>query len=463
MSNILSQKWLLNRRHMLRGIGATIALPMLDAMRPLQAAAKAAGADGEKPKRSVFVYIPNGVNVLTWQIEKAGADYELSRPLKSLEKHRANITPISGLHHPNGIGKHHNCEKIWLTAGKVSAEGGSFRNTVSADQLMAEVTCEHTRFGSLELSISRGNTTLGWSREGIPLPAEDNARNVFNRLFGVEEGGIDVQRRRLNRRGSVLDTVLGDAKKLRGDLGTDDRIKLDEYLTAVREVEIRTERADAWLDIPKPEVDAKTKAHLTRSVSKTDAGDYYRTMYDLMVLTLQTDMTRVITYLSGSESNGLAIPEIGIPQTRHELSHHNGDPEQMERLSKSDTFITEQFSYFLDRLSSIDEGGESLLDRTQVLYGSGMSYGHSHGNANLPLILAGGKSLGLKHGKHIDYNLSKIDGYDLSNAKGHYGICSRPLDGNARMTNLLLTMMQQMDVNVEQFADSLGTVSEVVA
>ena len=459
MRNILGQKWLLNRRHFLRGAGATIALPLLNCMTPLRAAT----AEKAKPRRSVFIYIPNGVNVLTWQITQAGANYQLSEPLKSLEKHRANITPISGLHHPHGIGQAHECGKIWLTGAKISQEGGAFRNTVSCDQLMAEVTAPHTRFGSVELSISRGDTTLGWSRDGVPLPAEDNPRNVFNRLFGAEVGGIDAQRRRLNRRHSVLDAVLDDAKTLRKDLGGDDRMKLDEYLHSVRDVEIRTERLDAWLNVPKPVVDKATGEKLQRNVSKAEAGEYYRTMYDLMVLTLRTDMTRVLTYMSGSESNGLAIPEIGIPQTRHELSHHNGDPEQMVRLSRSDTFIVEQFAYFLDQLQAIRESDGTLLDQTMVLFGSGMSYGHSHGNANLPIVLAGGKSLGLKHGRHLDFNLPKINKYDLTNASGHYGVCSRPVDGQARLANLLLTMANKMGVNTERFADSTAPMTEILA
>ena len=327
---------------------------------------------------------------------------------------------------------------------------------------MAEVTSKQTRFGSLELSISRGPTTLAWSRDGVPLPAEDNPKTVFNRLFGAEPGGIDVQRRRLNRRHSVLDVVLDDAKSLRRNLGGEDRTKLDEYLHSVRDVEVRTERLDSWLNIPKPQIDKDTTANLTRNVSRTEAGDYYRTMYDLIVLTLRTDMTRVVSYMSGSESNGLAIPEIGIPQTRHELSHHNGDPEQMARLSRSDAFITQQFAYFLDQLQAIQDGEDSLLDRTMVLFGSGMSYGHSHGNANLPTILAGGKALGLKHGQHIDYNLPSVKSYNLADAVGHYTLCHKPVEPKARMTNLLLTMMQKMEVNAEQFVDSLGPVSEVV-
>ena len=448
---------ILDRRHFLRGAGAAVALPLLNCMVPQRASA----AEAAKPRRSVFVYIPNGVNVLTWQIAKAGADYEFSEPLKPLEKHRKAITPISGLHHPTGLGQAHECAKIWLTGAKISQEGGAFRNSVSCDQLMAEVTAPKTRFGSLELSISRGDTTLGWSRDGVPLPADDNPRNVFNGLFGVETCGIDAQRRRLNRRRSVLDAVLSDAKTFRTNLGGEDRTKLDEYLHAVRDVEVRTERLDSWLNVPKPVVDKATGEKLQRNVSKAEAGEYYRTMYDLIVLTLRTDMTRVVTYMSGSESNGLAIPEIGIPQTRHELSHHNGDPEQMVRLSRSDAFIAEQFAYFLDQLQAVKEGDGTLLDQSMVLFGSGMSYGHSHGNANLPIVLAGGQALGFKHGKHLDFNLPKIGKYDLATPGSHYGVCSRPVDEKARLSNLLLTMANKMGVETEKFADSTGPISEL--
>tara|TARA_R110002096_G_scaffold24760_6_gene77938 strand:- start:12835 stop:14214 length:1380 start_codon:yes stop_codon:yes gene_type:complete len=459
MSNIQTNKWLLNRRHVLRGIGATIALPLLECMKP--ARARAATAAPSIPKRSVFIYVPNGVNVLTWQIQQAGKGYQFSEPMQALERHRDAVSPISGLYHPGGIGQAHECDKIWLTGASASQTGGAFRNTVSVDQLMAERTCEHTRFSSLEMAVTGGS--LAWSRDGIQLPAERRPSSIFNRLFGEEKGGVEVARRKLNRRASVLDVVLDDARGLRKQMGTEDRVKLDEYLHSVREVEVRTERADAWLDIPKPKVDPATKAKLTRNIPTSEAGDYYRTMYDLMVLALRTDMTRVITCMSGSESNGLPIPEIGVAQSRHELSHHNGDPEQLRRLSQCDAFLTEQFAYLLDQLKAVSEDGENLLDRTQLLFGSGMAYGHSHGNANLPIVLAGGKSLGLKHGEHVDYNLPKIEKYDLSNAKGHYGVCSRPVDGDAHLSNLLLTMLQRMDVETDTFQDSLKTISQVVA
>ncbi|RPH39620.1 MAG: DUF1552 domain-containing protein, partial [Planctomycetota bacterium] len=273
-----------------------------------------------KPRRAVFVYIPNGVNVLTWQILKAGPDYVFTEPMKALEKHRERITPISGLHHPNGIGQAHVCADTWLTGAKIEQGGGSYKNTVSCDQMIAEVTSPHTRFSSLELSISSGvgqpnnSNTLSFSRDGIPLPAEDNPRTVFQRLFGEEPGGIEQRRRKLDRRHSVLDAVLGDAKSLKSTLGPSDRGKLDEYLYSVREVEVRTERLDAWLNVPKPKVDAATTERVTKNVPRQQAGEYYRTMYDLIVLALRTDMTRVVSYMSGTEGNGLPLPELGISQ-----------------------------------------------------------------------------------------------------------------------------------------------------
>ncbi|MDF1810650.1 MAG: DUF1552 domain-containing protein [Verrucomicrobiales bacterium] len=451
--NINTGNWRISRRTALRGLGATIALPKLDCMAEVKTVVS-------NPKRTVFLYIPNGVNTLTWQIRSAGPDYELTGPLKALQKHRSEITPISGLHHPNGLGKHHNCDKVWLTGADVPRDGGAFRNTVSIDQLIAEVQGPDTRFASLEMAVS--GHSLAWSREGIQLPAERNSRTIFERLFGVEKEGKDVIRRRFQRRKSVLDVVLEDAKAMSKKVGAEDRTKLDEYLTAVRQVEVRTERADSWLDIPKPEIDAVTVGNLTRKVDQRQAGEYYRLYYDLITLALRTDMTRVITCMIGSESNGLAIPEIGVVQTRHELSHHNGDPEQMRRLTETDTFLIENYAYFLDQLKEVKEGDASLLDSTQVLWGSGMAYGHSHGNANLPTILAGGKDLGIKHGQHVDFNLPKIGAYDVSDAKSHYKICSSPVDSDARLANLLLTMGQRAGVEVDQFQDSLTTIGQIV-
>ncbi|MFT6177738.1 MAG: hypothetical protein ACJAQT_000028 [Akkermansiaceae bacterium] len=452
--NIQSNNWHLSRRHLLRGLGASIALPMLNCMAETRPQTK-------KPKRSVFLYIPNGVNTLTWQIEKAGKDFEFTSPLKSLERHRHEVTPISGLHHPMVLGKHHNCDKVWLTGADVPSNGGAFRNTISVDQLMAEVQGVSTRFPSLEMAIE--GHSLAWSRDGIQLPAERNVKSIFERMFVGEKGGKDAVRRRLNRRGSILDAVLDDAQRVNRKLGTEDQSKLDEYLTAVRQVEVRTERADAWLDVPRPDLAPGEVGKFSRKMDQNQVQDYHRLFFDLMVLALRTDMTRVITCMICSESNGGAIPDIGISQARHGLSHHNGDPEQLRRLTQTDAFLIEQFSYFLDQLKAHKEEGGTLLDTTQVLWGSGMAYGHSHGNANLPTIYAGGKNLGVKHGQHVDFNLPTIGKYTVADANAHYKICGRPVDAEARLSNLLLTMLQRVDVETETFQDSLGVISEVVA
>ncbi len=465
MSNILSQRWLLSRRHFLRGLGATVALPLLQAMVPPRAAA----ASVTKPRRSVFVYIPNGVNGMAWQCKTGGRDYELSPSLQPLAKHRDDFTVFSGLHHPNGLGQAHVCADTWLTGAKIDAQSArKYENTISVDQLMAETTGQQTRISSLELSISAGtgrplnSTTLAFTRDGVPLPAEENPRQVFNRLFGEEAGGIAAQRTRLEKRHSVLDAVLDEAKSLRRELGADDQTKLDEYLHSVRDVEQRTERLDSWLDVPKPKLEPALGKPFQQDVPKAKAGEYWRTMFDLIVLALRTDMTRVVTYMNGSEGNGLAIPEIGITQARHNLSHHNGDPVVLERLAKSDAFIMEQFAHFLDQLRAVQDGDEALLDRTMVLFGSGMSYGHSHANSNLPILLAGGRGLGLKHGQHIDYNRPHLkEDYTLSYDEWR-NLCGKPRDEKARLSNVMLTMLQKMEINTEKFVDSLGPVSELV-
>lgn len=448
MAHFLSQNWLLSRRHVLKGFGVTLALPLLDCMRPLLATETKTRA-----KRSVFIYLPNGVNTAEFQMPTSGADYQLSKPLQSLAKHRQIITPISGLHHPHGLGQHHNCSTIWLTGGKI---GPSERNTISVDQLIAQVTAPQTRFSSIELS-NQGHS-LAYSADGIQLPAQASPGVVFRELFEEPQGGIAKQRRGLQRRGSILDAVLDEANSLGDQLGKDDRGRLDQFLTSVREVEVRTERADKWLDTPRPKVDPADQSRLNRDISLERLGEYLRTMYDILVLAFQTDLTRVATFSTGNEGIGPAIPEIGIKQDRHSLSHHNGNPKLMQDLLDSDTFNIKQFSYFLDRLCEVKDADGPLIESTMAMYGSGMAYGHSHGNASLPIILAGGIKLGLKHGQHVDFNLVKtFQGYDK-----HSGIFHNPVNVKAHLSNVLLTMAQKMDVQTEKFGDSNGTISEVL-
>ena len=443
----------MDRRHALRAMGTFISLPLLDCMIPLRGAEKAAAST---PRRSAFIYLANGVHSLNYQITQTGKDYQFSRSLKPLEKHRDAITPISGLHHPGALSHHHGCINVWLTGGKM---GPSDRNTISVDQKMAEITAPHTRYPSMEIALT--GDSLAWTADGVRLPSLRRCSEIFASLFEEPKGGTAVQRKALRRKASVLDDNLAEVRRLEQKMGKDDKGRLDQYLTSVREAEIRTRRADAWLDTPLPVVSEADRKRTNRDIPATMAGDYFRTVYDLMVLAFQTDVTRVATFSLGGEGDAFSIPEIGITESRHQLSHHGGDAGYMEKLTNYDTFAIEQFSYFLTRLSETkDLGGKPLLGSTMALFGSGMSYGHSHGNANLPLVLAGGTDLGLKHGSHIDFNkdAAGFQGYaqnaDGSLSTAHYQICSRPVNTDAHMSNLLLLMAQRMGVETNKFGDS---------
>ena len=452
MSNYLSQSWLINRRRALRALGTCISLPMLECMIPLRAAEQQSAA----PRRSAFIYLANGVHSLNYQITKPGKDYEFSRSLKPLEKHREVITPISGLHHPGALGRDHNCISVWLTGGQL---GPTNRNTISVNQKMAEITAPHTRYPSMDVALT--GASLAWTADGVRLPAMRRCSEIFASMFEEPKGGKAVQRRNLRRKGSVLDANLDEVRQLDKSLGAEDKGRMEQYLTSVREAEIRTRRADAWLDTPLPAISDADRNRTNRDIAATKAGDYFRTVYDLMVLAFQTDVTRVATFSLGGEGDAFSIPEIGITESRHQLSHHGGDPGYMEKLTSYDTFAIEQFSYFLTRLAETkDLGGKPLLGSTMSLFGSGMCYGHGHGNANLPLVLAGGSDLGLKHGSHLDFNKDAkgFQGYALGAdgalTSAHYQLCSRPVNTDAHMSNLLLLMAQRMGVETDKFGDS---------
>ncbi len=455
--NYLSQSWLIDRRHALRAMGSCISLPFLECMVPLHASEKATAS----PRRSAFIYLANGVHSLNYQILKPGKDYEFSKSLKPLEKHREVITPISGLHHPGALGHHHNCINVFLTGGRL---GPSDRNTISVDQKMAEVTAQHTRYSSMEIALTQGS--LAWTADGVQLPALRRCREIFASMFEEPKGGIEAQRKALRRKASVLDDNLAEVRQLEKKMGVEDKGRLDQYLTSLREAEIRTRRADAWLDTPLPAISDSDRKRTDRDIAATMAGDYFRTVYDLMVLAFQTDVTRVATFSLGGEGDAFSIPEIGITESRHQLSHHGGDASYMEKLTSYDTFAIEQFSYFLTRLAETkDLNGKALLGSTMSLFGSGMCYGHSHGNANLPLVLAGGSDLGLKHGSHLDLNKSAagFEGYSLDPegalTSAHYQICGRPVNSDAHMSNLLLLMAQRMGVETDQFGDSNSVIA----
>ncbi len=242
------------------------------------------------PRRSAFIYLANGVHSLNYQLTTSGEGYQFSRSLKPLEKHRDVITPISGLHHPGALSHHHNCISVWLTGGKL---GPSDKNTISVDQKMAEITAKHTRYPSMEVALT--GESLGWTADGVRLPAMRRCSEIFASLFEGPKGGVAAQRRSLRRKGSVLDANLAEVRRLEQAMGAADKGRMDQYLTSVREAEIRTRRADAWLDSPLPVVSEADRKRTNRDIAAVMAGDYFRTVYDLIVLAFQTDVNRVIS------------------------------------------------------------------------------------------------------------------------------------------------------------------------
>lgn len=464
--NLQTNSWKLNRRHMLKGLGVSLSLPFLNVM----SSPKPNGPSTPgQVRRSVFVYFPNGVNGMKWQVQKSGKDYELSSSLQPLEQYKNNLTVFSGLHHPKGIGQAHVCADSWLTGASINAQSGrSYNNSISCDQVIAGKIGMETRYPSIEMSIRSGtgkpfgSNTLSFSREGVPLPALARPTDIFKRLFHNDPSSLQHKRNQLAKDKSILDSVLSHAQKLKTQIGAEDKTKLDEYFYAVRDLELRTSRMEQWLDVPYPKVEEKVKARFKKDVPREQSGEYWRTMFDLIVLALQTDMTRTVTYMSGTEGIGLAIPEIKITASRHNLSHHNGDPLVLDRLAQWDHFFMKQFAYFLGKLQDIKEADSNLLDNTMILCGSGMSYGHSHSNGNLPILFAGGSGLGIKHGQHIDYNRPFLKNDYTLDYKEWKSLCGRPKDDKARLSNLLLTMIQKMDVPCEKFADSIAPVSEIL-
>ena len=440
----------LSRRTVLRGVGACLSLPLLEAMlpSPLRAAPSKfrplAKSPGAHP-RSIFCYVPNGVNILQWLPKGDGKDYSLSPTLEVLEEHREDFSVITGMGHPNSKGGHSGAD-TWLTGADLAAvPGKDYANTISADQVMAEHHGQFTRFPSLELSDSSGtgsaghSHTLAFDRRGTPLPAENSPQRLFERLF-VPEGDASKEAalRRYAEKKSILDSVNADAEALGGKLGKADREKLDEYFTSVRETERRVERMEDWIDVPKPEVDAQ---HLQLGSQPNNGHDrpmWIDVMLEISYLAFLTDTTRVISYEWSREAGGRG----GGGENHHELSHHGGDAGMLESLAKIDRFHLGRLGRFLTFLKSTDEGGAPMLDSTMVMFGSGMNSGErgEHSPDNLPLIVAGGAGLGLKHGQHLAYD---------------------PED-HPPLNNVLLTLIQRMGVETGEFGDAGGAMAGLV-
>ena len=440
---MISQPFRLSRRHILRGLGVSLTLPLLDVMNETQAAPskfKPLSSSAASHPRAIFCYVPNGVNIMEWMPQNDGIDYTMSPTLKTLERHKSDFTVLTGLGHPASDGGHAGAD-TWLTGADLDATPGKdYRNTISADQVIAQLHGQRTRFASLQLSDQSGtgsalhSHTLSFDRSGTPLPAENSPRRLFNRLF-VPESSLDREAtlRRYALRKSILDSVQDETLRLGKRLGKADREKLAQYYQSVRETEVRVDRLTKWVDVPKPEMSSKDLQLDSQPRNAHDRPMWLDVMLELSYLSLITDTTRVISFEWSREAGGFG----GGGENHHELSHHGGDAQMLNRLAQIDRFHLQRLARFLDFLSETTEGDSSMLDNTLVMYGSGMNSGKGgeHSPKNLPLLIAGGNSLGVKHAGHLAHDK----------------------DNHPPMSNLLLSIIQKTGVESDQFSDSTST------
>lgn len=413
----------LDRRAFLRGTGTLLSLPFLEAMVPAFAT-RAQVAVGQAPPRFLAMCATLGFHTPFLFPKETGRNYTLTPYLEPLRDLKDDFSVISGLQHMEQNGANgHTSEMTWLTSAKHPGLAG-FKNSISIDQLIAEQIGSQTRFPSLILGT--GSESLSWSASGVPLPAEHSPSKAFQQLF-VDGTPTEVaaQVRNLKRGRSILDTVTAQAKKLHGELGKRDQEKLDEYFSAVRDLEGRLVQNEEWAQRPKPKVDAKPPTDIQ---SRTDAIGKMKLMQDLVVLALQTDSTRTVTL----RLNGMnAIPEIdGVKNDWHNLSHHGQDEAKIEELKVIELAEFAAFAGFLSGLKGTLDNGCPLLDRTTVLFGSNLGNASAHSTANLPLILAGG---GYKHGRHIAIDPQK-----------------------QVFSNLFVALAQRMGVETDKFGFSTG-------
>lgn len=431
-------KMALPRRTFLRGVGATLALPFLDAMVP----AMSARAPGTS--RFAVVYVGNGVNMFDWIPPTEGPGFELSPILQPLEPFRNRALVLTGLDNYPATdqgdtgGQHPRAAPAFMSSvHPKQTEGADVQAGTTVDQMIAELICRDSKLPSLEVSVDRNDVvgacdhgyacaymnSMSWKSPTQPLPAETNPRFVFERLFGsgdtAEARAIRVQEDR-----SILDGLAEEISALSSRLGGHDRTKLGEYLDAIRDVELRIARAELTnSDFAVPE----------RPVGVPETfREYAELMFDLQVLAFQADVTRVTSFMMARENINRSYNEIGLPEAHHSMSHHGNNPEKMQDFSKLNTYHVDAVAYYLDKLQSVPDGDGTLLDGTVVLYGSGMSDGNTHNNYSVPVVVIGGPENGLEGNRHLVY------------PKG------------TPLANLSLSLLSKFGVGVEQFGDSTG-------
>ena len=436
----------LPRRTFLRGMGATLALPVLDAMVPSMTAIARTGA--APVRRLGFIYMPMGCDITRWTPGSTDGTLKVLSPtLQSLEPFIDQMTVMSNMELKNAYpGTHATSNAAFLSAAKAKwTESTDYYLGTTADQIAAQQIGHETVLPSLELSMDLLQTVgqcdngyacvyqnnLSWSSPTTPLPSEAHPRIVFERLFG--EGGSSADRRAaLKRRASLLDWVRDDISRLQGTLGADDRRRVGQYLDSIREVERRIQKAES-------DAGADQLPDLDRPVGvPTSYAEHAKLMFDLQALAMQGDVTRVITFQLARETSTRTYPEIGVADPHHPLTHHGNNPEKIARMAKINAFHVSLFAYYLEKLKATPDGDGTLLDHSVVLYGSGMGNPNVHDHVNLPIIVAGGGAGRMKGGRHIKY--------------------AEPTP----LANLHLTLLDRVGVKLDSFADSKGKIKELV-
>ena len=441
-------KMSLPRRTFLRGMGATLALPFLDAMVPALSAAPKVS-----PKRLGFVYAPNGVIQEAFFPAATGSNFPLSPILEPLAGVKDKLLVLQGLAHRqgdsfgDGNGDHPRATAVWLSGvhpwdrfGAGSAEAVSLG--VTADQIAAREFGRETQLPSLEIVLETPtqvacdsgdcffSNTISWRTASTPNPMEPHPRVVFERLFG-EGGGAALRMAEMRKTASLLDSVRGEISMLQQRLGAGDRTKLGEYLTSVREIEKRIQLAEASGELSEIALpDRPTDI-------PEDFDEYAKLMLDLQVLAYQADVTRVTSILLARELSGRTFPQIGVPEQHHAVSHHRSDPVLIDKKQKIDTYHASLYGYFLEKLAAIKEGDGSLLDTCAIVYGGGLGDGNLHEHTNLPTLVAGKLGGALQSGRHVKY------------------------PENTPMANLLVTLLDRAGVPVEKLGDSTGLLSGI--